>query len=141
MRKILKNKVYDTATAQYIGAYLGQWENETRWFREELYKKRTGEYFLYSEGGADSPHGKDGDVSEEITPLSFENAKLWGEKRLDPNVCDMEFGIDHDDDAMVRLHVQIPSSLNDYLETERSRSGVSKSEIVIEALENYLQVF
>lgn len=132
MKKIIKNKVYDTVTAQYIGAYLGDWEDSSRWRREELYKKRTGEYFLYSEGH---------DAPEAITPLSFDAAKEWGRKHLEGVEYEIEFEVAKDDNAMTRLHVEIPASLNDRLELERSKMGVSKAEVVIDALENYLQNF
>lgn len=130
MRKIIKNKVYDTATAQYIGAYLGDWEDSSRWRREELYKKRTGEYFLYSEGHEEP---------EKITPLGFNEAKEWGSKHLEKIEYEIEFEVAQDDNAVTRLHVEIPTSLNDRLELERSKIGASKAEVVIEALENYLQ--
>lgn len=132
MRKIIKNKVYDTATAQYIGAYLGDWEDSTRWRREELYKKRTGEYFLYSEGHEEP---------EKITPLDFDEAKRWGKDHLEEVEFEIEFEVASDDNAVTRLHVEIPTSLNDRLELERSKMGASKAEVVIEALENYLQSF
>lgn len=132
MKKIIKNKVYDTATAQYIGAYLGDWEDASRWRREELYKKRTGEYFLYSEGHEEP---------EKITPLSFEEAMEWGKRHLEGIEYEIEFEVVKDDNAMARLHVEIPASLNDRLELERSKMGVSKAEVVIDALENYLQSF
>lgn len=132
MKKIIKNKVYDTATAQYIGAYLGDWEDASRWRREELYKKRTGEYFLYSEGH---------ETPETITPLSFDEAKEWGRKHLEGVEYEIEFEVAADDNAVTRLHVEIPASLNDRLELERSKIGASKAEVVIEALENYLQNF
>ena len=139
MKRIINNKVYDTNTAMYIGTYLGDWDDKTKWFREELYKKRTGEYFIYVEGGPESRHGKDGQKSEEIKPLNFEEAKHWGKKYLEEIEYMVEFEIDQDDDTMVRLHVKIPASLNDRLELGRSSMGVSKSELVIDALENYLQ--
>lgn len=132
MKKIIKNKVYDTATAQYIGAYLGDWEDASRWRREELYKKRTGEYFLYSEGH---------EMPEKITPLSFDEAKRWGKDHLEEIEFEIEFEVAQDDNAVTRLHVEIPASLNDRLELERSKMGASKAEVVIEALENYLQNF
>lgn len=129
MKKVIKNKVYDTATAQYIGAYLGDWEDSFRWRREELYKKRTGEYFLYSEGH---------ETLETINPLSFDEAKEWGRRHLEGIEYEIEFEVAKDDKATTHLHVEIPASLNDQLELERSKMGVSKSEVVIDALENYL---
>lgn len=129
MKKVINNKVYDTGTAEYIGTYLGDWEDKSKWLREELYKKRTGEYFLYSEG-AETP--------EKITPLSFEEAKQWGENHLEGIEYEVQFEVDQSEDGIKRLHAGIPTSLYDRLELECSRMGVSKSELVTDALENYL---
>ena len=52
MRKIINNKVYDTATATRIGlSDNGHEYNELSYSGETLYRKRTGEYFLHGEGG------------------------------------------------------------------------------------------
>ena len=52
MRKIINNKVYDTATATWIGlSDNGHEYNALSYSGETLYRKRTGEYFLHGEGG------------------------------------------------------------------------------------------
>ena len=48
----INGKKYDTDTARYLGCYENcddSWN--FKWFRESLYVKKTGEYFLYGEGG------------------------------------------------------------------------------------------
>ena len=52
MKKIINGKLYDTETAKLIGrSYHGEGPRDFRHYSEELYRKRTGEYFLYGEGG------------------------------------------------------------------------------------------
>ena len=57
MKRIIKNKVYDTNTAHYRGNY----KNET------LYQKRTGEYFLFNTETA------------AINPMNYNEASEWAQ--------------------------------------------------------------
>jgi hypothetical protein len=54
MKKIINGKMYNTETAEEIGS----WENTPYksnyiYFKEYLYRKRTGEFFLYGSGNED----------------------------------------------------------------------------------------
>ena len=64
---------------------------------ETLYKKRTGEYFLYGKGGPMTIYAcRAGDNSygygEDITPLSAKEARQWAEENLCYNDYVKEFG-------------------------------------------------
>lgn len=98
MRKIIDGKLYDTETAKVVGDY--QYSNYTdfNYFYECLYKKRTGEYFLYYEGGPASKYSKyvgSGTTSGSsgIEPLDYFEAQKFVEKRLSVSVYDSEFGL------------------------------------------------
>lgn len=58
MDKIINGKRYNTKTAKFIGKReygdYGDYEH----VREELYQKKTGELFLYCEGGPETGYGK-----------------------------------------------------------------------------------
>lgn len=57
MKKIINNKLYNTDTANsLIYWYNDLPSNDGYYYAEELYIKKTGEYFLYGEGGALSPY-------------------------------------------------------------------------------------
>lgn len=86
MKKIIDGKKYDTETAKF----LEEWWNglcitDFHYVREELYIKKTGEYFLYGEGGAASSYAKSTGSGYTdgwgITPLTKEKAMKWVEKR------------------------------------------------------------
>ena len=52
MKKIINGKRYDTSKAKEIGYWSNNLSNrDFNHCDEWLYKKRTGEYFLYGEGG------------------------------------------------------------------------------------------
>ena len=84
MKKIINNKLYNTDTAnRLIYWYNDLPSNDGYYYAEELYIKKTGEYFLYGEGGARSPYGSY-DCEERcsypdwsIIPLTEAKAKEW----------------------------------------------------------------
>lgn len=88
MKKIINGKLYDTETAEVIGEYTSRYSvGNFKHFEETLYKKTTGEFFLYGEGGPASPykelveeHGATN--GEKIIPLSLDEAKKWTEEKL-----------------------------------------------------------
>lgn len=96
MKKIINGKKYDTETAQMLGEY----DNCRRSFDykcETLYRKKTGEFFLYGEGGANTEYSKVcGDNSwcggERIIPLTVENAKKWAETHMTGDEYEKIFG-------------------------------------------------
>ena len=52
MKKIINGKKYDTETATKIGEYSnGYSTSDFHYIDETLYRKKTGEFFLYGEGG------------------------------------------------------------------------------------------
>lgn len=86
MRKIINGRMYDSETATFVGTYteisnygVFNWEY---YLRECLYKKKTGEFFFVREemDEAENPFRID-----DIIPVTIEEAKLWGEKHLDPD--------------------------------------------------------
>lgn len=89
MKKIIRGLYYDTDTAKKLAGYypLPYDTTDFRHYSEELYKKRTGEYFIYGEGGPMSPYAKyagqnNVEGGEEIKPLSFSEAKEWYKKAM-----------------------------------------------------------
>ena len=91
MKKIMNGKLYDTKTAERIGYYTnGSDCRNFRWYEEELYRKKTGEFFLYGAGGPLSPYARctspdgrsfgDGDA---LIPQTIDEAKAWAERHMD----------------------------------------------------------
>lgn len=96
MKKILGGKKYNTETAHRVGEH---WNGNTGFgtCSETIYRKRTGEYFLYGEGGPMSKYSVSyGDnewgYGQEIQPLTVDEAKEWAEEHLDADKYEQEFG-------------------------------------------------
>lgn len=82
MKKIINKKLYDTSTATCIAEYSGPARvSDFSFYRETLYRKRTGEYFIHGEGGARSRYAsyEYGLMSwgEQILPLTYDTARDW----------------------------------------------------------------
>lgn len=133
MKKIINGKSYDTDKATQVGI----WSNDRspRDFShcsETLYRKRTGEYFLHGEGGPQSKYARAIDVnswsgSEDIKPLTAEEARRWAEKNLSAQEYESEFGEVAEDDSRTVLSITMATSLAERLRREASQAGLSLS--------------
>ena len=97
MNKRISGKRYGTETAKEVGCVSWGSASDFRHSSETLYRKSTGEFFLYGEGGPLSEYAvatgqNEWAGGERITPLTFEEAEKWGEKNLDADECDKIFG-------------------------------------------------
>lgn len=142
MNKVINGKRYDTETAELVG----EWDNGHRYGEfqyecEELYRKKTGEFFLYGSGGAMSsyavPSGNNNWTgSSKITPISIDEAKEWVERNLDADDYEKYFEIE--EEGNVAFSLLIPDSLYKKLKNKSEDSGKSMKDIVVEALESKL---
>lgn len=84
MKIVINRKKYDTDTAEFLTGYSSRMPGDFYYYEEELYRKKTGEYFLYGSGNALSPYGRrEGNNcfgTEEIIPYTEEEAKDWVEE-------------------------------------------------------------
>lgn len=140
MKKIINGRQYDTEKAKLLGID-GGGDGFSSW-REELYQKRTGEYFLYGGGGPMTKYSKSiGQNSwsggEKIIPLSAENARKWAEERLAADKYIELFGEPEESaDERVTLCVQISADVNARIRRRAAESNVSLSTYINELLAN-----
>lgn len=133
MKKIINGKRYDTDKAELIGlASYGAVGDFHHW-KEELYRKRTGEFFLYGVGGAASKYAERIELNtwsggEAITPLTYDEAKEWVEKYLDADTYEELFGVVEDLSKTV-ITLSVPMAVADMLRREAAKTGKSISEI------------
>ena len=104
MKKIINGKKYDTETARELASYSngGGWR-DFQHFEETLHQKRTGEYFLYGEGGPASRYAETCGLNgrcggEKIIPLTEIEAQEWAEEHLDGEDYEEIFGEVAEDD-------------------------------------------
>ena len=108
MKKVIRGRVYNTATASEIGSTSGTGET--------LYRKRTGEYFL----GA----------GDRIKPLAYDEAKTWAEKALDGDEWIAEFGNLEENGDRTTLNISITVGAADIVKRAAQKKGKSVSETI-----------
>lgn len=98
MKQIINGKKYDTDTAKKLHRWSNNIPgNDAHYCAEALYRKKTGEFFLYGEGGAFSRYSESyGDNSwgggEKIIPLTEAEAREWMESRASADEYEEIFG-------------------------------------------------
>lgn len=133
MKKIINNKVYDTATATWIGSsYNGREYNDLAYSGETLYRKRTGEYFLHGEGGPMTSYAvrtgsNSWSCSERITPISYAAARQWAEDHLSADAYEAEFGAVTEDDSQTTINLSLRADTVDALRRAAAEAGVPVS--------------
>jgi hypothetical protein len=138
MKKIINGRQYDTDKAQYMGGDNGG-EGFSHW-SEELYQKRTGEFFLYGEGGARTKYAQalsDNSWSggEKIIPLSIEAAQAWAEKHLDGDEYEKIFGEVAEDGSKKTVSFSLPESTIERIRSRAAAESISMSELITRLVE------
>ena len=143
MKKIINGKRYDTETAEFIG----RWENmynsaELQYECEKLYRKKTGEFFIYGAGGPASSYAvrtgtHNWSGSSKITPITEGEAKKWVEKNLDGD--DYEKYFELEEEGNMAFSLLIPETLYDKLKEKSEKTGNTMKDIIVEALESNLE--
>lgn len=144
MKKIINGKVYDTDKARELGADSYSSPRDFGYWCETLYQKRTGEFFLYGEGGPMSRYARSIDQNswsggEKIMPLSAANARKWAEDHLDADDYEKIFGLPDEDAEPVLLSMQLPAILAAKARQRAVEDGVALTAIVERALTEYLK--
>lgn len=137
MKKIIKGKLYDTETAKLIGTgYATCPRTDFAFWQEDLYRKKTGEYFIFGEGGPLSKYSRHIDYNtrsggSKITPISYDTAREWAEDNMDADEYIKLFGLVEDDDSTQKVSINLPADLAAKLRSEAESSGKSLTDIII----------
>lgn len=104
MKKIINGKRYNTESAEFCGSREYGYPGDLNYVSEELYQKRTGEFFLHGEGGANSKYREEISMNswsggEKIIPLTDEEAREWAEEYLDSEDYEKLFTVTEEEDA------------------------------------------
>lgn len=142
MNKVINGRRYDTETAELVGEWTnGHRYGEFQYECEELYRKKTGEFFLYGSGGPMSsyavPSGNNNWTgSSKITPISIDEAKKWVERNLDAD--DYEKLFELEEEGNIAFSLLIPENLHYKLKERSEKTGKSMKDIIVETLKSEL---
>lgn len=142
VKKIINGRTYSTETAHEVGA----WDNgrgsscaDSDYEWGALYRKRTGEYFVYGEGGAHTRYaesvGASWGAGWRISPVSYADAVKWAEGHLTAEEYEKEFGAAPEGDGTVQVGVRLAAPLAAKLESAVRQTGKTKTEIISELLD------
>lgn len=140
MKKIVNGKIYDTSTAQEAGIWSNSGSTgDFDWCRETLYRKKTGEFFLFGEGGpmsryAESCGNNSWTSGSAITPLTYDAAMKWAEEHLEADEYENIFGKVVEDDTKRTATYNLSVSAIETLRRMSQEQGRPASEILDEMI-------
>lgn len=142
MKKVIRGRLYDTEKAGLIGKFYDEAKpgNDPDFYIEVLYKKRTGEYFLYGRGNAGSKYsvcrGGAASGTEKIIPLSYQQAREWAEENLSPEEYEKEFGFPQRNDEKTIMSFNLKIGNVEKLKVISAKQDKPMSSIIDELIEN-----
>lgn len=82
MKKIIDGKTYNTGTAKVVSVWCNEKYGNMSYLEETLYKKKTGEYFLYGISGANGKYAESIGCNSwsggaAFIPYTEDQAKEW----------------------------------------------------------------
>lgn len=94
--KVINGKRYDCRSAQLMAEYEYSNRRDFHWYHEELYRRKTGDFFLACEGGPASQYRRtinqnEWTGGEKIIPLTHDEAREWVERHCDGTTYDLIF--------------------------------------------------
>ena len=141
MNKIISGKRYNTETAELIDSY-SKFSGSFEYIHEELYRKRTGEFFLYGKGGPRSKYAERVEQNtwqggEDITPLNEDEAKAWLEEHSDAEHYEQCFEVIDETPSVLRVDLA-PSEMA-RLRQAALRDGRSIADVVRRLIDAHLE--
>lgn len=138
MKKVVSGVLCDTDTARLIGAYENSNRGDFHFYREELYRTKSGRYFLYGEGYAASPYARqvaprEWAPGESIKLMSPEAAKQWAEENLSGDDYIAAFGEPEEEDRQ-QISIAIAPVTRERLEALKKLKKMPFGEIVDRAI-------
>lgn len=126
MKKVINHKVYDTETARFVGDYdNGKYTNDSTYFYEGLYQKKTGEFFLHCVGGALTEYN-----GSCIKLITYTEAQKWAEKHLDGDEYIKVFGDPEENAEKTTLNLYIRKDTSEKLKQAAAKAGKTVSEYI-----------
>ena len=133
MKKIINGKMYNTDTAKELAGWSspGGWGDFSH-YEETLYQKRTGEFFLFGEGGPMTRYAESAGQNQwrggsKIIPLAWEDAREWAENKLDADGYEEIFGEVSEDESRTVVTLSISAGALERAKRAASQLGVSVS--------------
>lgn len=137
MKKIINGAFFNTETAKKLGSIepIGHNTSDFCYFKETLYRTKSGKYFLHGEGHKNSKygewHGNTGGWGEQIIPLTPDMARQWAKINLYTDLY-IKIFVEPEikSDIKIPLNISVSADLKNYLFLLREKTGKSISQII-----------
>lgn len=135
MRKVINGKMYDTETATELGSHSFSHRGDFHFYEETLYRKKTGEFFLYGEGGPLTQYARTVGLNEwsggeRIMPYSYKEAQKWAEDNLDADDYEEIFGKIDETEEKLTVTISLNAAKWEAAKREAAKKGISYSEYI-----------
>ena len=134
MKKIINGKVYDTEKAAELASWSngGTW-NDFRHVEETLYRKKTGEFFLYGAVGPMTQYAEQVELNgwssgSRIMPMTYAEAAKWAEEHLDGDDYEAIFGEVVEDESKVSVTYRLSTAAVETVKRRAAAAGIGISE-------------
>ena len=129
MEKIINGRRYNTDTAKLVGYWCTDVTDGLDRIEESLYRKKTGEFFLFGVGGPRTKYAGWTDTGnlcsgEKIIPLSEEAAREWAEESLDADEYEAAFDVQ---EGRVNRSISLTERAAEKAEAQAKENGLSFS--------------
>lgn len=134
MNKVIRGKRYNTETAKLVGTWeANEPENSDFWEKEELYQKRSGEFFLTARAALKRsmrafPWAAKASPGVELRPIEPEEASDWAEEHLTADEYEALFGPVAEDGSRGRITLTLLNSTIDTVRREAQRRKMNFNE-------------
>lgn len=135
MKKIIDGRRYDTSSAKEMASDSYMTPRDFHYWRETLYRKMSGEYFLHGVGGPASKYAvstgqNQWSSGEKIIPLSLEAAQKWAEEHLDGDEYEEIFGIVDEADKKRTVCLSLSESVIEIIKRNSVAENKSMSDYI-----------
>lgn len=143
MERIIRGRRYNTATAEAVAEHEYVHPSDLEWMHEVLYRKRTGEYFLWGAGGPRSKYRKRVkkdvfDSGESIKPITLDEAKVFIKKYGTVETYKNQFEINEFDGETIQLNIYLSAPTFQRLKIASVERGESMTKLVSKLIDENL---
>lgn len=134
MIQVVKGVKYNTDTAKIVAVNVQCKPNDPTYIREELYIRRTGEFFLYCEGGVHTKYavnkGNNVTSGKKIKPLTEDEAKEFVKNFSDNETYEKFFGEISENGKKVAIPIRLSPAAAKKLRAMSVRCRTSMSDLI-----------
>ena len=144
MKQIINGRKYNTETAKECGVASHGYPRDFGYYKETLYCKKNGEYFIFGEGGPASRYAERIDMNSwsggsKIRPVSYSEAMEWAEENLDADEYEENFGPVSEDDSPTVVTITLSADAAAMVRREMEKTGRTQGAIISELIQAALK--